>query len=83
MMARADKPTEFQEQLRSLINCNCAENGSDTPDFILAKYMDACLTAFEEATAARDKWYGRKGLSEGNAAPVGLAEDPHTGRLLP
>jgi hypothetical protein len=36
------------------------ENGSNTPDFILAGYLTACIGAFDRATAERDKWYGVK-----------------------
>ncbi len=49
----------FQEELRSLINKCCKENESNTPDFILAQYLESCLTAFNTATQQRDNWYGR------------------------
>ena len=52
--------TEFQKELERLINMNCQENASNTPDFILAKYLAKCLDAFNEATNARTKWYGRE-----------------------
>lgn len=48
----------LQEELRHLLNKCCAENASNTPDFILAEYLVRCLDAFEKATNARDKWYG-------------------------
>ena len=48
----------FVEELRDLINRHSRENGSNTPDYILAKYLNACLIAFNEATTIRDKWYG-------------------------
>lgn len=35
------------------------ENGSDTPDFILAEYLKHCLIAFNLMVQAREKWYGR------------------------
>jgi len=46
--------------------CNkaCRENVSNTPDFILAEYIMAALDAFEKASIAREKWYG-KSLSIG------------------
>lgn len=49
--------TPFEQELESLINRHSRENGSNTPDFILARYMLACLEAFEEATQKRDSWY--------------------------
>lgn len=48
----------FRDDLKHIINCHSQENGSNTPDFILAKYMEMCLKAFDEATNTRDKWYG-------------------------
>lgn len=35
------------------------ENGSNTPDFMLADFLDSCLEAFDLATMRRDKWYGK------------------------
>jgi hypothetical protein len=49
----------FEDDLRSLINQHSKENESNTPDFILAKYMDACLDAFRFAVNARERWCGR------------------------
>lgn len=48
----------FEEELRSLLNCHSLENESNTPDFILANFMIACLDAFNEGIKARDGWYG-------------------------
>lgn len=49
----------FQERLVSLINSESMENGSDTPDFILAQYLVGCLENFNAVMALREKWYGR------------------------
>lgn len=49
----------FEEELRSLINSRSQEGASDTPDFILVRYLSDCLKAFSAATVARDDWYGR------------------------
>lgn len=49
----------FQQDLESLINRHAIESGSDTPDFILAEYLLGCLAAWNTATTAREKWYGR------------------------
>ena len=48
----------FGQELRRLINYHSRENGSDTPDFVLAEYLVACLDAFDKATARRAEWYG-------------------------
>lgn len=48
----------FDQELRALLNGYSKENESNTPDIILAKYIERCLDAFDEATRARDRWYG-------------------------
>lgn len=35
---------DFVSELTSLLNRHCKENGSGTPDFILAEYLFGCLT---------------------------------------
>ena len=50
-------PSQFEHDLMHLINKHSMESGSDTPDFILAEYLVACLNAFSTATCARSKWY--------------------------
>lgn len=52
------QPTTFLHELTSLINKACKENESDTPDFILAEYIEQSLSAYQNAVKARDKWFG-------------------------
>jgi len=49
--------SEFEKELTIVINKHSQENGSDTPDFILAAYLDRCLCAFDRAVVERDSWY--------------------------
>lgn len=49
----------FRDELEQIINKHSVENGSNTPDFILADYMHDCLKAFDNATKRRDLWHGR------------------------
>lgn len=49
---------EVEGAIASALNRNSLENGSNTPDFILAEYLTDCLAAFDRAVAARDAWYG-------------------------
>jgi hypothetical protein len=49
---------ELRSKLKALLNAESAENGSNTPDHILADYLLASLDAFDAATAARESWYG-------------------------
>jgi hypothetical protein len=51
---------EFQKELESLINRYSLENGSDTPDFLLAQYLCCCLDNFNSLMRNRSKWYGKK-----------------------
>lgn len=48
----------FRKGVEHAINACSAENGSDTPDFVLAGYLDDCMRAFDKTTRARDEWYG-------------------------
>jgi hypothetical protein len=51
----------FEDELTDLINRHSMENESNTPDFILARYMQGCLTNFNAAVKFREQWYGRDG----------------------
>lgn len=54
----------FLEELEDLINRYSKENGSDTPDFILAMFLAKCLSVFDDTLQAREKWYGRSSENE-------------------
>lgn len=62
---------ELIRDFEEVINKHSAENGSNTPDFILAEYLADCLTAFEIASRAREKWYGHQ-LVPGEGAVGGV-----------
>ena len=55
-MSRLDA---FERDLQQLLNTHSMENDSDTPDFILARYLIECLGAWNAAVEYREKWYGR------------------------
>ena len=48
-----------EAEIRSVLNRYSQENYSNTPDFILARYVSKCLDAFNEAVNIREGWYGR------------------------
>ncbi|MGE0406585.1 MAG: hypothetical protein AB7O65_09810 [Candidatus Korobacteraceae bacterium] len=52
--------TDLRKAVEQALNRFSAENGSDTPDFILAQYLIDCLGAWDKAVTAREKWYGRE-----------------------
>ncbi len=58
--ATVTKPnvSKLNDDLAEAVNVNAAENGSNTPDFILGDFLAACLRAFDEATIRRAQWYG-------------------------
>lgn len=49
--------SDFQDKLAALLNEYSAENGSDTPDFILAQFLNDCLLAWDKSVSARTRWY--------------------------
>ena len=46
---RASFDKSFEDELVSMINAKCREGESNTPDFILANYLNSCLKAFNNA----------------------------------
>ena len=51
----------FRSELELAINRYSQENGSNTPDHILAEYLQNCLVAFDTAVNARERWHDREG----------------------
>ena len=54
---RKERLNEFEKDLEHLINKHSLENGSNTPDFIIARYLRKCLEAYDEAATAKNNWY--------------------------
>jgi hypothetical protein len=52
-------PVAFRQLIEEAINRCSMENGSNTPDFILADYLADCLEAYDKAIVRREDWYGR------------------------
>ena len=48
---------EFAKELENLINRHCIENGSNTPDFMLAEYLIRCIDNYNQICRQRDAWY--------------------------
>lgn len=51
-------PSEFVQELESVINRHSMENASGTPDFVLAIFLGNCLDAFNTAIRQRGNWRG-------------------------
>lgn len=54
------KYNEFRKGLEKLINQHSMENGSNTPDFILAEYLTQCLEIYELTHNKCVKWHIEK-----------------------
>lgn len=54
----------FKAELKTLINKYSKENGSNTPDFILAEYLTNCLESFDKAFKLRESWYDFKSIDQ-------------------
>ena len=59
-----NQPESFEKELASLINKHGRENGSNTPDFLLAEYLDGCLNLWNSTSTKRENWY-KKSLYPG------------------
>ena len=53
-----EETPSLEREIASVLNKYSAENESNTPDFILAEYLMACLTAFNTASNSRQAFYG-------------------------
>ena len=58
-LSQDTREMEFERELTTLLNRYSKENGSNTPDFILSKYLIGCLDNFNKTSKAREHWYGK------------------------
>lgn len=61
-------PVTLADRLRDFINRNSLENGSNTPDYILATLLERLLEAFNGAVRDRDVWYHGKVMQPGSGS---------------
>lgn len=64
----------LREEITRALNRASAENGSNTPDFILAEYLLDALAAYDKAVQARSTWYGRHDAPGQGATTTGDVE---------
>ena len=50
----------FERELEQLINKFSKEDDSNTPDFLLAEYLNNCLINYGIIVSRRDEWYSNK-----------------------
>lgn len=65
-----DGSVSFEESLRELINQKSRENGSNTPDYVLADYLCRCLESFDRAVKERQLWHGDRPATKGLAESI-------------
>lgn len=51
--------SNLEEEMKSLLNQYSVENESNTPDYVLARYLFESLDAFNKAVRTRELFYGR------------------------
>lgn len=66
-------PGSLLFELQRAVNRASVESVSNTPDFVLARYLRDCLGAWDVATRDRERWYGVK-LTPGRRAHPSDAE---------
>lgn len=59
LVSQVDPPS-FRDSLKNLINYHSKENGSNTPDFVLAEFLVDCLAAYDKAMEQREKWFSAR-----------------------
>lgn len=52
-----DEYKKFEKDIEKVININCIENHSNTPDFLLSEYLTKTLNLIGELITSRDNWY--------------------------
>lgn len=56
-MSKIIQERKFRENLQKLLNEYSREHESNTPDFILARFILEAVKAFDNAANTRDVWY--------------------------
>ena len=68
----------FETELTKLLNCHCKDTTTNTPDFILAKYLMDTIQALESLNKHRDTWHGHSTEdSETNPSSLHLCPECH------
>lgn len=49
----------LEQDLADVLNRHGEENASNTPDFILARFLLGCLASWNLAVQQRENWYER------------------------
>jgi hypothetical protein len=66
-MSETTHVSKLSSEISAALNRHNAELESNTPDYILAKFLLGCLQAWDNGVRERERWYGRNP----NCGPVG------------
>ncbi len=66
----------LEQAIESVLNRHSAENFSNTPDFILARFLINCLDAWNTGVSRRAEWYGRMDRPGQSTQPPAVAASP-------
>ena len=72
--------SEFEKELKELINRHSMENDSNTPDWILAQYLSSCLSSFAEIIRKRENWY--KGTDKDSSDTEDIKEEESQSKII-
>lgn len=56
---RGGSSVAIEREIAAVLNRHCAENGSNTPDWLLAQFLLSSLAAFNDVMQKRVEFYGR------------------------
>lgn len=70
--------SDFEKELAEVLNRHNKEGDSNTPDFILARFLLGCLHAFNDASNNRERWYSYALRPAGRSGPVVLCDSGKT-----
>jgi hypothetical protein len=65
VMDEMNMKESFRRDLASLLNRYSLENGSNTPDFMLADYLIQCLLSLDQAINRRAQWHEQANAKDG------------------
>ena len=73
--------TKLEQELAAVLNRYSCENESNTPDFLLARFLLGCLRAWDESVRRRERWYGRDPNTGPGSPHTSLPGEPTTIRV--
>ena len=64
LAAPAAEPQTFEQELAALLNAHGIDNRTDTPDYVLARFIESMVMLIGLAVRERDAWAGRPTLGD-------------------